>query len=107
MIESVERIERQTRGGRQAFEADELVQTWVVHHLEILGEAARGVSPDLQGRHPEVRWGAIVALRNVLTHHYFGVDVERVWTTLDAELPALKRQLETILRGLEADQPEP
>jgi len=27
-----------TNQGRQAFDQDELVQTWVIHHLEIIGE---------------------------------------------------------------------
>ena len=44
VIEAIERIEKYTAQGREAFERDELVQTWVVHHLQIIGEAwSRGV----------------------------------------------------------------
>ena len=38
--EAVERIERYTARGREAFEQDELIQTWVLYHLQIIGEAA-------------------------------------------------------------------
>ena len=40
MLEAIERIERYAQKGRDAFENDELIQTWIVHHLEIIGEAA-------------------------------------------------------------------
>ena len=37
--EAIERIERYTSKGRKAFERDELIQGWVVHHLQLIGEA--------------------------------------------------------------------
>lgn len=51
MFASIERIERHTKDGRAHFEDDELIQTWVIHHLEILGEAARGISETLRAAH--------------------------------------------------------
>lgn len=40
MLEAIENIERYAGKGREAFERDELIQTWIVHHLEIIGESA-------------------------------------------------------------------
>jgi uncharacterized protein with HEPN domain len=97
ILESIDRIARHTQSGRPQFEADELVQIWVVHHIEILGEAARGISEALRGRHPEVHWREITAMRNVLSHRYFGIDVEAVWTTVERDLPRLKAMLEAVL----------
>lgn len=102
ILESIDRIVRQTRLGRGHFEAEELVQTWVIHHIEILGEAARGISEALRQRHPEVPWREVVAMRNVLSHRYFGIDVERVWNTVERNLPRLRAQLTTILKELDA-----
>jgi uncharacterized protein with HEPN domain len=48
MLEAIHKIEKYTSSGKQAFEHDELVQIWVVHHLQIRGEAARGVSDESQ-----------------------------------------------------------
>ena len=101
ILESIERIFRHTEPGRAHFEADELVQIWVIHHIEILGEAARGLSEALRGRHPEVPWREMMAIRNVLSHRYFGIDVEAVWTTVERDLPRLKGQLEAILGELD------
>lgn len=101
MLESIERIERQARRGRTVFERDELVQTWIVHHIEILGEAARGVSQALRDRHSAIPWREIVAMRNVLAHDYFGIDVERVWSTVERDLPVLKKRIASIVKDME------
>jgi len=52
MLEAIERIERHTAGGRKAFEQDELIQTWVVHHLQIVGEAAAKLGRQFHVLHP-------------------------------------------------------
>lgn len=98
--EAVERIEKHTAAGRDVFDRDELVQTWVVRHLEIIGEAVRGLSQDLRDRHPEVPWAEIVALRNLLAHHYFGIDLQAAWQVVDRDLPELKRNVDSILAAL-------
>jgi len=36
MLEAIENIERYAGKGREVFERDELIQTWIVHHLEII-----------------------------------------------------------------------
>lgn len=100
IVEAITRIERHTASGRSRLD-DELVQIWVIHNLEILGEAARGLSDELRQRHPEVPWREMIALRNVLAHGYFGIDVERVWTTVETDLPKLKEQISAVLRPAE------
>lgn len=66
-----------------------------------IGEAARNLSDALRDRHPDVPWSQIIAMRNTLVHDYFGVDVEEIWSTVEKDLPALKRQVETILEELQ------
>lgn len=39
ILEAIERIEKYTARGRSVFDKDELIQTWVLHHLQIIGEA--------------------------------------------------------------------
>jgi uncharacterized protein with HEPN domain len=106
IIEAIERIERHVRGGRAAIADQELVQVWVIHNLEIVGEAARGVSEDLRRRRPDVPWRAVVAMRNVLAHGYFGIDVERVWATVEKDLPKLKEQIRSIVAEMPAEVDE-
>lgn len=103
ILESIDRINRQAQRGRHVFESDELVQTWMVHHIEILGEATRGVSEEPRKRYPKVPWREMVAMRNVLAHDYFGIDVEQVWATVERDLPPLREQIEAILQDLGAE----
>ena len=98
--EAIERIERHTAQGREAFAHDELIQNWVVHHLQIIGEAARALSLALTAAHPEVPWSQIIGMRNILVHHYFDIDVDVVWSVVERDLPSLKKSLDSILTTL-------
>lgn len=101
ILESIERIQKYAGRGRKVFENDELIQTWIVHHIQIIGEAASKISNAARAAHPEVIWPRIVAMRNVLVHVYFGIDLDEVWMTVERDIPTLKRQIEAILRELE------
>jgi uncharacterized protein with HEPN domain len=70
MLEAIERIEKHDIPDREALERDELIQVWILYHLQIVGEAASALAPALRGRFPEVPWAQIVGMRNVLVHHY-------------------------------------
>ena len=48
ILEAIENIERYIPRGKQGFETDELLQVWVVRHLQIIGEAASRVSTETQ-----------------------------------------------------------
>jgi uncharacterized protein with HEPN domain len=99
-VEAIERIERYARKGRHGFEENELIQTWVVHNLEIAGEAAGRVSDALRSAHREVPWTRIAAMRNILAHDYFGLDTEVVWQAVEGDLPRLGEQIRAILDEL-------
>jgi uncharacterized protein with HEPN domain len=95
--DAIARIETYTAQGREAFFANTMVQDAVIRNLEVIGEAVRSLPPDLQRRHPEIPWWSITALRNVLIHEYFGVDLEIAWRVVQRRLPALKRHIDTML----------
>ena len=98
--EAIERIEKYTVQGREAFEQDELIQTWIVHHLQIIGEASRAITPALRDQYPAVPWTKIIGMRNILVHDYFGIDTDVVWSVVENDLEPLKRNVATILHEL-------
>ena len=100
ILDSIQRIQERIGGGRQRFESDEMLQVWVVHHLQIIGEAARSISPVLRDAHPGIPWTSVIAMRNLLVHEYFGIDIEEVWSTAVNDLPLLRPLVETILAEL-------
>lgn len=90
IAEAIDRIERHTKAGRPTFDRSELIQNWVVHHLQIIGEAARRLSDDWKAEHSGVPWRAIIGMRHVLVHSYFEIDEDVVWLTVENDLPKLK-----------------
>jgi uncharacterized protein with HEPN domain len=101
ILEAIAAIERRANCSRDAFELDELLQTWFLRHLQIVGEAVRSLSQDVRELAPEVPWHQIAGMRNVLVHGYFEVDTDLVWDTATRDLPALKPAIERLLAVLE------
>lgn len=97
VLEAIDRIERHAVNGKDAFYQDELIQTWILHHLLIIGEACRALSPEFRTAHRDKIWADAAGLRNVIVHHYFGVDHEVVWGVVERDLPALKRLVQEII----------
>jgi uncharacterized protein with HEPN domain len=100
MLEAIERIEAQAARGRSFLASEELAQAAVIRWIEIIGEAARGVTTELREAHPEVPWRRMVAMRNVLVHGYFDIDVDLVWSVAQNDLPRLEAQIRAILSGM-------
>jgi uncharacterized protein with HEPN domain len=100
MLEAIERIEAQAARGRSFLASEELAQAAVIRWIEIIGEAARGVTDELREAHPEVPWRRMVAMRNVLIHGYFDIDVDLVWSVAQNDLPRLEAQIRAILSGM-------
>jgi uncharacterized protein with HEPN domain len=97
ILEAIERTEKYAEKGRGAFEEDELVQIWILHHLQIIGEAARSLDPAFRESFAEIPWTEIIGMRHILVHHYFEIDTEIAWSVVERDLPALKGQIQILL----------
>lgn len=97
MLEAIDNIERYAGRGRVAFEQDELIQNWFIHHIQIIGEAAAKIDRSFQLDHPHISWAQIIAMRNILVHDYFGIDLEAVWGVVERDLPELKRGIKEVI----------
>lgn len=85
------------------FDIDELLQSAVLHWIEIIGEAARGVSDKVRAAHPEVPWRVITDMRNRVSHGYFDIDLDVVWNTVTRDLPKLQESVTRILAELDLE----
>lgn len=101
ILDAIASIQRYSVRGRDAFVDDELIQVWMVHHIQIIGEAAAQLGRDFHAMHPEAPWPQIVAMRNILVHEYFGVDLDEVWQVIVGDLPVFKKQVDRLLEMLE------
>ncbi len=98
--DAIVRIMKYTREGRDRYDHDELVQTWVAHNLYIIGEAIRALAsdfPEFKNQHPEIKWTEIIGMRTVLAHRYFDTDPDVLWAAVTQELNDLKHTIDVIL----------
>ena len=82
---------------REDFDRDEKLRLAVTHLLQIIGEAARRISPEFRATHPQIPWTAIVGMRSKVVHDYLNVDEDIVWETAKNNLAPLVIKLEKIL----------
>ena len=104
--EAIAHISKYTDQGPELFYQNELVQTWVVRHLEIIGEAVRAIPQDFRDLHPEIPWKQINAMRNILVHLYFDIKLVRIWAVVENDIPPLKASVDAILVEQETDSGE-
>ncbi|MHB9035977.1 MAG: HepT-like ribonuclease domain-containing protein [Armatimonadota bacterium] len=97
ILEAIEKIEERTKGDKDIFQRDEMVQVWVLYHVQVIGEAAGRISDSLHSRYPHVPWPDIVSMRNVIVHNYFGIDLDQIWDAVINDLPALKAWITQML----------
>jgi uncharacterized protein with HEPN domain len=99
MLESLENIERYATRGKRTFFEDELIQTWILYHLQILGEAARAMSAEIRERYSDLNWRGVIDFRNLAVHEYFRVDLQIVWRIVESDLPLLRSRVEQMLNA--------
>jgi uncharacterized protein with HEPN domain len=93
-----------TKGLRfEDFLRDRKTRNAVERNLEIIGEAARCVSPETRDGFPDVPWRSMIGLRNVLAHEYGEIRYEILWAIVQEKLNTLIRELETV--GVDSPPP--
>ena len=85
---------------------NEMLQASVERKIEIIGEAARRVSPEGQADHPEIEWRKIIATRHIFAHDYDEIDYEVVWRIATIHAPTLVVQLRSVLAARPPALPE-
>ncbi|BBC25444.1 DUF86 domain-containing protein [Pseudanabaena sp. ABRG5-3] len=95
--EAIIKIDKYSVQGKEEFFSNELIQSWILMQLQIIGEAARSMSKEIHQKYPQIPWQDIIDFRNLLVHEYFRVDLKLVWRIVEKELPELKEQISLII----------
>ncbi len=96
---SIEYIEKYTRNETESrFMESPKTQDAVMRRLSIIGEAAKNIPPDIRKDHKNIEWKSIIGLKSILTHEYFGVDMQIVWHIVKRDIPILKREILKMLK---------
>lgn len=98
ILECIARVEEYTAKGQEYFESSHMAQDATLRQLQVMAESTQRLSEDLKGTHPDVDWKALSGFRTVLVHDYMGIDLVRVFESVQAELPKLKLAIEAMLK---------
>jgi len=104
ILDAIDEVLSTTPPSRSAFDADKLVRSHVLRHIQIIGEAAWRLSQHVKDQHPEVPWKVIAGMRHALVHDYFEVDWNEVYNTAVRDVPQLKPLIQTILGSLPPEE---
>lgn len=77
----------------ETFIEDQNAVDAVLYNLIVIGEAAGFAPPEIVAARPDIPWGKIKGMRNAVSHGYFAVDLEVVWSTATVSVPEFSAAL--------------
>lgn len=58
-----------------------------------IGECVNGISEECRNSIPSIPWHQIYGLRNVIAHGYVKIKEERIWQTIQNDIPLLQKEI--------------
>ncbi len=102
ILESIIKIQQYTTNlTLEQFKETSMVRDAVARNFEIIGEATAHVPGAIQDQYPQVPWYKMKAMRNIMAHEYFRVDIGIVWETAKVDLPKVLPQIQAVLTELD------
>ena len=102
IADSIKRIKAYTKNiSFEQFTKDNMRIDAVIRNFEIIGEAAKNVSKPLKDKYSDIPWKEMAGIRDRLIHHYFGVNLDVVWSVAKEDLPLVAKNIKVIIESLE------
>ena len=100
MLETIEKIIRYTSNyhtAEELYQNDRDFDAAMMNFI-VIGEEVGKLTFDLKATNKQINWEKIYSLRNIIAHHYFGINVDIVWQIITIDLPKLKVDLNLLLK---------
>lgn len=98
IVEAIGRVDEYTRDvDFDAFTKKKMAVDAVLRNLEIIGEAASQIPEEVKKKYVDIPWRDIQDFRIVVAHHYWSMNLERVWDIVQHKLSSLREQVSSIL----------
>ena len=96
IYEALNDIVSYTSDGQAEFFAEKMRQDAIERKFEIIGEAVKNLSQGFREKYPNVDWSYMAKFRDLLSHHYFGIDLDVVWSIAQEDVPQALKQIKEI-----------
>lgn len=98
MIGFAERVMSYTEElDQHAFLADWRTYDATLRNVQLIGEAATHIPPEVRESYPGIPWRAIVGVRNRLAHSYLHISDDILWSIIQEAIPDLVPELRKVL----------
>lgn len=99
ILESIEKIQKYSQNlSFEDFVLNSMAIDAVVRNIEIIGEASKNISVEIQERFNDIPWQKLKGIRNRIVHEYFKIDTTIIWFIIQNELTPLKNLLTKYLK---------
>jgi len=82
------------------FLEDEKSKRAVCMTLINIGELVKNLDDDIRTQNKNIPWREISGMRDIAAHKYQTLKMERVWNTVNKDIPEFKKHLGKILAGV-------
>ena len=99
MLETIEKIIRYTsdyNSAEELYQNDRDFDAAMMNFI-VIGEQVGKLTDAIRSKNEQINWQKINSLRNIIAHHYFGINVDIVWQIIRFDLPILKVDLNSLL----------
>jgi uncharacterized protein with HEPN domain len=73
-------------------------------NLIALGETVKGIDKQTNGEllknYPDIYWKGVMGMRDKISHHYFEIDTEVVFRTIEEDVPNMKLVIVKMIEDL-------
>ena len=105
-------IEKILRRFRSINKSDDFIDTEegqdkldaICMQLIAIGESLKNIDKitnrELLSSYPEIEWKKAKGLRDIITHHYFDLDAETVFSVCEVEIPKMKNTIKKMIHKI-------
>ncbi len=94
ILECIDLIGEYTKGKTmEEFLTSRNFQDAVIRRIEIIGEAVKNIPQEIRKTYPQIPWKQIAAMRDIITHEYWGIDLKLTWKVATERVSSLKNDI--------------
>ncbi|MEM8604822.1 MAG: DUF86 domain-containing protein [Cyanobacteria bacterium P01_H01_bin.121] len=86
---------------REQLSTDIRTQSAILYQITILGEATKRLSRQFRELHPQIPWGDMAGMRDIVAHQYDRIDLDIVWQVTQRNIPQIVESLAPLLPAVD------